>query len=37
MGNFALFQLYNIVFNKDCICGAGLELFCVGRRLDASV
>lgn len=35
MGNFALSQLYNMLFNKDL--GAGLELSCVGRRLDASI
>lgn len=37
MGNFALSQLYNILFNKDLTCGARLELSCVGRRLDASI
>lgn len=36
MGNFALSQLYNMLFNKDLIFGAGLELSCVGGRLDAS-
>lgn len=37
MENFALSQLYDILFNQDLIFGAGLELPCVGRRLDASL
>lgn len=37
MGNFALSLLYNVPCYKDLVFGAGLELSCVGRRLDASI